>query len=600
MIPFAASLLLKSTAVTMLALAAVRFAWRARASVRHLVLAAAFGVLLALPLVSIVAPAIAIPIPILIEAARPPMPAGPLAPAVEIDASAQVVGDRVSPAVHPNLPWPSWPLLVAGIWAIGAALFLLPIGAGLLQVRALRRSGSAWPRGQAIADRLARDAAVGRRVEVLIHDAVPGPVTCGVIHPVILLPADARTWIDDDLWRAVLHELEHVRRADWATHCAARLAAALYWCHPLVWTARRELSLEAERACDDAVVAHGRTDATLYADQLVSLAQRLSTAPNRPLLAMANRRDLSARVRAVLDGTQRRGRTDARWIALVCAVSALAVLAMSPIRLVASVRVTSGTGQPAAAPRFSAVTIKPCAAADVPPPSGPRGRGAGAGNVSASPGSLHIDCMTVQNMIARAYIFFGEPLLNEYGPPRDDSPRVKGGPSWIRSEKYTLEATADEAADRKTLMGPMLRAFLEERLQLKTHRDVEEMPAYALTVAKGGLKISPIASDAECKPECGMMARRRTDTGRLIDLGGMEREILITVLNLDRHVIDRTGLPESARYNIHLELPDDPQAQPGDPTNPEVFRAIEQQLGLKLEAVRAPHGVIVIDQVVRP
>jgi uncharacterized protein (TIGR03435 family) len=80
----------------------------------------------------------------------------------------------------------------------------------------------------------------------------------------------------------------------------------------------------------------------------------------------------------------------------------------------------------------------------------------------------------------------------------------------------------------------------------------------------------------------------------------MEREILITVLNLDRHVIDRTGLPESARYNIHLELPDDPQAQPGDPTSPEVFRAIEQQLGLKLEAVKAPHGVIVIDQVVRP
>src|SRR6185436_13698282 len=101
------------------------------------------------------------------------------------------------------------------------------------QVRALRRSGSAWPRGQAIADRLAHDAVIGRRVEVLIHDAVPGPVTCGVIHPVILLPADARTWIDDDLWRAVLHELEHVRRADWATHCAARLAAALYWCHPL-------------------------------------------------------------------------------------------------------------------------------------------------------------------------------------------------------------------------------------------------------------------------------------------------------------------------------------------------------------------------------
>jgi len=208
--------------------------------------------------------------------------------------------------------------------------------------------------------------------------------------------------------------------------------------------------------------------------------------------------------------------------------------------------------------------------------------------------------MTVQDMVDRAYVFFGEPLLNEYGPPREETPRVKGGPSWIRSEKYTVEAKADAAADRKTLMGPMLRAFLESRLQLQTHRDVEEIPAYALTVAKGGLKIAPIASDAECKPECGMVRRGKTDTSRTLDLGGMEREILITVLRLDRHVIDRTGLPESARYNIHLDVPGDSPSQPGDPTGPEVFRAVEQQLGLKLEPIKAQHGVIVIDKVVRP
>jgi uncharacterized protein (TIGR03435 family) len=231
---------------------------------------------------------------------------------------------------------------------------------------------------------------------------------------------------------------------------------------------------------------------------------------------------------------------------------------------------------------------------------GPRGRGAGAGNVSASPGTLHIECMTVQEMIDRAYVFFGEGLLNEYGPPREDTPRVKGGPDWIRSEKYTVEAKAEGGADRKTLMGPMLRAFLEERLQLKTHRDVEEIPAYALTVAKGGLKIVPIASDSECKPQCGMLTRGTTGSTRVVDLGGMEREILITVLKLDRHVVDRTGLPESARYNIHLEYPDDPDRSPGSYAGPEVFRAVEQQLGLKFEPVKAPHGVIVIDKVTRP
>ena len=596
MIPFAASLIVKATAVTMLALGAARLARRARASVRHLVLAAAFGALLALPVASFVAPGITIPIPI--ATASPSTPLRPFPPVVEIDSPAASAVDHASRPARLNVPWPSWPLLVAGIWALGVMLFLLPVCAGLMQVRALRRSGVAWPRGQALADTLVREAAIRRRVDVLLHDAVPGPVTCGVARPVILMPSDARSWNDADLWRAVLHELEHVRRADWLTHCAARIAAALYWCHPLVWIACRELSLEAERACDDAVV--GRADATVYADQLVSLARRLSLAPNRHVLAMANRHDLSARVRAVLDATQRRGRTGTRWVALACAVTTLVVLAMSPISLVASVRASRVDRQPAGSARFSAVTIKPCSPSEAAPPTGPRGRGRGAGNVSASPGALHIDCMTVQDMIDRAYVFFGEPLLNEYGPPREDSPRVKGGPSWIRSERYTLEAIADGAADRKMLMGPMLRAFLEERLQLTTHRDVEEIPAYALTVAKGGLKIVPIASDSECKPECGMVTRGRTDTARILDLGGMEREILITVLNLDRHVIDRTGLPESARYNIHLEVPSDPQAQPGDPTSPDVFRAVEQQLGLKLEPVKAPHGVIVIDRVVRP
>jgi uncharacterized protein (TIGR03435 family) len=421
-------------------------------------------------------------------------------------------------------------------------------------------------------------------------------MTCGVARPAILLPIDARAWSGDDLRRAILHEIEHVRRGDWLVQCLARGASALYWCHPLVWVAWRELSLEAERACDDAVL--GRTDATEYADQLILLAERLSAAPGRQVLAMANRHDLSTRVRAVLDSRQRRGRAGMAWVALAFAASLVLITAMSPLRIVAA-QATPVTGSPAGQ-KFAVVTIKPCSAETAAQPSGPRGRGAGAGNVTASPGSLHIDCMTVQNMIDRAYVFFGNPLLNESGPPREAAPRVKGGPGWIRSDRFTLEARADDNADRKTLMGPMLRAFLEDRLQLQTHRDVEDIPVYAMTVAKGGLKITPVVTDADCKPECGMVMRSMRGSTRILDLGGMELEILTTVLNLDRHVIDRTGLSESARYNIHFERPEEPQADPAGATGADVFRALEQQLGLTFEAIKAPHGVIVIDKVVRP
>ena len=106
---------------------------------------------------------------------------------------------------------------------------------------------------------------------MLLHEALPGPMTCGVLHPAIVLPPDAQIWDQEDLNRAIVHELEHVRRGDWVSHCLARAVCAVYWFHPLVWIAWRQLALEAERSCDDAVL--GRSEATAYADQLVGLAQ---------------------------------------------------------------------------------------------------------------------------------------------------------------------------------------------------------------------------------------------------------------------------------------------------------------------------------------
>jgi beta-lactamase regulating signal transducer with metallopeptidase domain len=98
----------------------------------------------------------------------------------------------------------------------------------------------------------------------------------------------ARAWSRDDLCRALIHELEHVARADWAGQCAARIACAIYWFHPLVWMAWRELAIEAERACDDAVLRRAEPDD--YASQLVGLARRLEAASHPPLPPMKTRR----------------------------------------------------------------------------------------------------------------------------------------------------------------------------------------------------------------------------------------------------------------------------------------------------------------------
>ena len=98
-------------------------------------------------------------------------------------------------------------------WFLGTAFFMIPIVTGLLQVRSLHRFGLPWRHAEG----------TRRRVEILLHESLPGPMTCGVLNPVIILPADAQSWDKQDLDRALIHELEHVRRYDWPIHCLARV-----------------------------------------------------------------------------------------------------------------------------------------------------------------------------------------------------------------------------------------------------------------------------------------------------------------------------------------------------------------------------------------
>jgi len=337
----AASIVAKATVATALGLTAAWLARGSRAAVRHAPLAAAFGVLLLLPAASIVAPPVRIALPAAAQKRTAPAlrEAAAIPPAAPPHTSADVTS--VIPRSAPISPSALW---TAG-WIAGTALFLLPVIMGLWQVRSLRRSALPWRQGQSAVDRLAIEAGIKRRVELLLHGSLAGPMTCGVLHPAIVLPEDAQTWEEEDLNRAIVHELEHVRRGDWLSHCLARAVCAVYWFHPLVWMAWRRLGLEAERSCDDAVL--GRSEATAYADQLVGIAQRLSVAAKMPvgrspLLAMANRADLAARVGAVLDGRQPRGRAGTLPVAFACVAAAALVLTISPLRMVAAPQSAAG------------------------------------------------------------------------------------------------------------------------------------------------------------------------------------------------------------------------------------------------------------------
>lgn len=344
----AGSIVAKATLTLALALAITRFAHKSCAALRQLLLAAAFAVLLLLPFASMVAPAM----PLLTASissgggSESYVPASSSGPARWAD---RVGVPSDGPAATPSPRVPAFALLWA-VWAAGAVLFLLPVLLGLRRAPTLRLGGRQWPHGHSVVRQMAVRLGIHRRVDLLLCDRVSGPASFGFVRPVVLLPVDARTWDEDDLGRAIVHELEHVRRNDWASHCLVRAVCACYWFHPLVWVAWRRLALEAERACDDAVLRHA--EATVYADQLVRLAERMSTGGTRPLPAMANRTELATRVVAVLDSGQRRGPAGAFSRTLVCVASAALLFGISPLRIAAA---ASGT----APPSFSGALLDP-------------------------------------------------------------------------------------------------------------------------------------------------------------------------------------------------------------------------------------------------
>jgi hypothetical protein len=143
---------------------------------------------------------------------------------------------------------------------------------------------------------------------------------------------------------------------------------------------------------------------------------------------------------------------------------------------------------PAATPKFEVASVKPCKA-DYLPPGGRSGGGSG----NLSPGTLRIDCATVKSLINQAYVFFANGHVNR------PSVSVEGGPGWINSERYQVDAKAEGSQSQGMMHGPMLQALLEDRFKLKIHRETREAPAYALTVAKGGPKLHPF-KEGSCVP----------------------------------------------------------------------------------------------------
>ena len=329
---FQLSVLAKATITMLLGLAAARLAKRARASTRHVLLAATFGGLLLMPVALVLVPPAAIEIPVdrIVESLEPAA-ALPQEPAPAASNSNDAARAASAGGTHWFLP--QWPALFGMVWATGFALILASLGVSLWKLGRIRRRAYPWTERRSLALSLANEIGLRRPVELVLHEGIAAPLTCGTRRPAVMMPSDATSWSDADVRRALVHELEHVRRDDWALQMVARVTCALYWFHPLIWKLWREFCLEAERACDDAVLNGG--EQADYAEQLVHLARRMSNAPITVTLTMASRSDLSTRVLAILNGAQKRGPVGILPVTAATAAAIVAVLAIAPLRAVA-------------------------------------------------------------------------------------------------------------------------------------------------------------------------------------------------------------------------------------------------------------------------
>ena len=262
----------------------------------------------------------------------------------------------------------------------------------------------------------------------------------------------------------------------------------------------------------------------------------------------------------------------------------------------------SGQGQ--SAPRWEVTSVKRSAGCN-------EGAGrAGGRSVSADPGRLDVRCLTVMDLIRTAYAAYrnGQPAQ-----PRRETP-ISGGPGWIDSERYDIDAKPEGPQSQETMRGPMMQALLEDRFRLKIHRETREVPVYALTVAKGGPKLQA-AQEGKCFSRdadrsvqmsqralgllpCGVFAPSKSDGGPYMYSTTLENFCLQISQVLDRDVIDKTGI--TGLFDIHVDAPPpEDAASASDALSSAVFDAV-RIVGLRLEPSKGSGEFLMIDRVEKP
>jgi uncharacterized protein (TIGR03435 family) len=231
-------------------------------------------------------------------------------------------------------------------------------------------------------------------------------------------------------------------------------------------------------------------------------------------------------------------------------------------------------------PRFQSVSIKPSAgcSSDGPPPDAA---------IKSSPARLELRCQPLKRLIQLAYVRYsnGRWTTGFFQDP------IEGGPAWIASTRFDIDASAD-GASRWMMLGPMMQALLEDRFQLKVHYQSREVPAYNLTVADGGPRVK-VAQEGDCirrnpgepppdpplGPVCVTMADLAEQLGPFVG----------------RLVIDKTDISGVFDVPFHVRIIEDMSPKAAFTETAAAMRSQLPGFGLKIEDGTANREIVVID-----
>ena len=320
------------------------------------------------------------------------------------------------------------------------------------------------------------------------------------------------------MWKPSLaHELAHIRRHDYLVSVLQGIAETVLFYHPAVWWISNQIREERELCCDDIAVAICG-DTLTYVRALTEL-EACRPIHMTPALA-ANGGSLANRIARLLGVPAASRPLAASGVivtgALLVIVTAVGVLAQS-----------TGITAPSPTPAFEVASVRQNKSGSPRAPASilPGGRFSATNN-------------TVRALILNAYGISASPSL------------LSGGPAWIDSDAYDIDARAEASAIPSSMSGKplwdktrlMLRTLLADRFKLSIHREPKEMSIYELVVAKNGPKLKSTAADCNASVyTCHSFSgnpRRLTGTG--IDMDDLAVEL---TYRGDRIVVDKTGIP---------------------------------------------------------